>query len=188
ICQLHGKQGRYAEAVEYGHRALRLAEESGDRWGQATGLNNLGWYYTEMGRYPQAIASAERALELCDGAGSAERRALIRDTLGYAERHLGRYQEAVVHHQESIALSREVGNRTNEAFAWEHLGDDHRDAGDTEAALRAWHTALNHYSELGHSAAAPVREKIGRTIDASTTLRGTGRRAIEARRSPPTSP
>lgn len=162
FCQLYGKQGRYAEAIEHGHRAIVLAEACGDDLGRATGLNNLGWYYTELGRFQEAVACAEQALALADGPDLAERRALIFDTLGFAKRGLGLHAESAACHRKAIALSREAGNRSNEAIAWENLGDTHIGAGNTEKAFHAWHTALALYESLGHVNGAALKEKIAR--------------------------
>ncbi|MCB0214303.1 MAG: CHAT domain-containing protein, partial [Anaerolineae bacterium] len=59
-------QGRYEAALESYQQALTILREVGDRAGEGTALNNIGFVYRAQGRYEAALNSYQQAIELFD--------------------------------------------------------------------------------------------------------------------------
>ncbi len=93
IGEVHRDQGRYAEALSYYERSLRLAEKLGDEPSQALTLTSIGVLHAGDGRYAEAMKLLDRALEIADrlGIGARDQIRRTRDQV----RNLERLQRAI---------------------------------------------------------------------------------------------
>jgi DNA-binding SARP family transcriptional activator len=109
-------------AASHLQQALALFRETGDRFGAACALTNLGADDWRQGRYPQAASHRQQALALFREIGDQLGEARALKGLGRIECRQGRYRPSAGHFQESLALYRELGDRSNEAHALANLG------------------------------------------------------------------
>jgi predicted ATPase/DNA-binding SARP family transcriptional activator/DNA-binding CsgD family transcriptional regulator len=99
----------YEQATELFEESLKLSKESGDRWGIAASLLQLGNVSGEQGHHKQAMKFYEDSLGLCRKLGYA---VLLADTLtnlGYESLLEGEHERATALNEEAAALYREQG-------------------------------------------------------------------------------
>jgi DNA-binding SARP family transcriptional activator/tetratricopeptide (TPR) repeat protein len=131
-----------------GH-ALRAAERTGDRLGQAYALRGLGVGYTRVSRYETATDHVQRALVLFRQIGDPVGEALTLSARGVIKSRLGNYDDALDDHREAITLARQVGDRLTEAFALTNLGLVKERMGNYAGAAEMEQQALAIFRDLG---------------------------------------
>jgi DNA-binding SARP family transcriptional activator/tetratricopeptide (TPR) repeat protein len=154
------QQGRYADMLSHGMRALKLSRAAGDRTLEVMSLNDVGYSHALLANYRQAIFYCERALAGSQEAGERSWESAAWDSLGYIHHRLGRHQRAVSCYERSLDLCRELADRYNEAGTLDRLGDVHGSAGDLGAARWAWTQALRTLDEIDHPDGERVRAKL----------------------------
>jgi tetratricopeptide (TPR) repeat protein len=164
MARSYAREGAPELALPYDEQALRLFQVAGDRCGQATALNAIGWHYAHLGEYDRALSFCCQALVLQEEIGDRLGVASTSDSLGYIHRHLGRYAEAVACYQRSVGLFEELGDRYELADTLASLGDAYALTTRVDQAEAAWRRAAVMLEELGVPAArvrtrlqAPVR-------------------------------
>ena len=134
-----GDGGRSADFAE---RAIALYRMTGNLKGQASGLNNLAWYFHDLGDDRTALRHCNRALELLreDVDPVFESHAL--DTL--AQIHLGRgdLADAASAYERSAALVRGLGDLTRLPRQLDQLADLYDRLGQFEGARTARNEAV----------------------------------------------
>jgi tetratricopeptide (TPR) repeat protein len=156
----YGRIGRHADAITHAERALSLWGAADDKAGRARSLNYIGWNRARLERYADALEPCTEALRLFREISNEVGEADTLDSLGYAYQYLGDHARAVDFYRQSSALWHRLGDRYNEADVLNRLGDVHRDAGELDAAARAWNEAVTILVELSHPEAAAVRAKL----------------------------
>lgn len=149
----HAREGAPQLALPYDEQALRLFEADGDRCGQATALNAIGWHHAHLGEYERALPFCRQALALHEEIGDRHGAGTTCDSLGYIHRHLGRYAEAVSCYQRAVDLFEEFGDRYLQAETLACLGDTYALSGRADRAEAAWRRAAIMLEELGVPAA-----------------------------------
>ena len=86
----------YAEAEHHYRGALELAEEVGDRPGEARALRSLGEALTSAGRYDEALAALERAAKLAAELVDPESEMWAAARIGWVHFRMGRAEEEFV--------------------------------------------------------------------------------------------
>jgi DNA-binding NtrC family response regulator/tetratricopeptide (TPR) repeat protein len=81
----------YRSALDYGRRAVQLAEESGGAACQRTCLGNLGFVYYSLGQFDEAVNCLERAIGVLPSAG--ESRTAMIDTMARIRLAQGRLDD-----------------------------------------------------------------------------------------------
>jgi DNA-binding SARP family transcriptional activator/tetratricopeptide (TPR) repeat protein len=153
------RKGDLPGAVAASEEALRLYRAAGYRSGEAYALNATSWYHALLGDYAEALRLSRQALELIEG-GERGNRAAILDTLGYLHHQLHDYDAAIDCYERALALQSGLGDKYEESMVLTHLGDTHLALGRRDRAARVWKRALAILTELGHSDADKVREKL----------------------------
>ncbi len=154
MARSHAREGVPQLALRCDEQALRLHEEAGDRSGQATALNGIGWHYAHLGEPEQALPFCEQALALHQEIGNRHGTAAAFDSLGLIQRHLGRFAEAIACYQNAVDLYEELGDRYEMADTVANLGDALKESGRGEQAEAAWLRAVEMLEDLGVPATA----------------------------------
>ncbi len=97
MANIRFEQGRVAEGVAFGERAVALGP------GSAEAHNTLGVGYARTNRVPQAIVEYRRALELKPEYDEAE------NNLGIALANSGLLDSAIVHYRRALAINPDLG-------------------------------------------------------------------------------
>ncbi len=123
-------RGRLSEAQAGLCEALAIAEQSGDRRGQAWALQNLAWVATTLGDFDTADTTLGQAARLFAELRDTTGRAWLRGTTAFARLLAGRLHEARRLAQAFLPFGERVGEhwavgtlRAVGAFAAAELGD-----------------------------------------------------------------
>ncbi len=124
------QRGRLREAQAAFQSALAIAQEAGDRRGEAWALQNLAWVTTTLGDFAAADATLGRAARLFAELGDTSGRAWLRGTTAFSRLLAGRLHEARRLANAFLPFGERVGERwavgtlrAVEAFAAAELGD-----------------------------------------------------------------
>lgn len=131
--------GDYGAAAEYGMRAFRLAETSGDRLRQARLLNILGNIYAESNDPQTAVDMGERALAQFRELGMADGESVALNNLALTYLQQGDGARALATCQESLRIAHEKQVNAVKLTALSTLGEIYLGIGkfaDAELHLR----------------------------------------------------
>ncbi|MBN1975988.1 MAG: tetratricopeptide repeat protein [Anaerolineae bacterium] len=142
--------GQYEEAQEAARRALALAEQEGDRLGQAAALAVFGQVVDWAGSPSQAVPYLERAVALYQGEKDSEGEAQAGFALGSALLGVKAYAEAEVALERTLSLRVLLGDWLGEAETMSALGILYMERGDTERAVVCYERALKIGREIGY--------------------------------------
>jgi tetratricopeptide (TPR) repeat protein len=159
---LRHHQQRDTDALYHAARALAQYRIAGCRCGETQGLNNLGWCHVVLGDPATGLTSLDTAVTLQRHSGDNAGLAYTLDSVGYAQHCLGEYKHAIRCYTDAESLSRELGIRPLQAVILDHLGDAHQCAENTRAARRAWHEALDIYTDIDQHDITGLRAKLAR--------------------------
>jgi len=142
--------GPWAEAVTRHAAAVRAAQQSGDRPGQANALYNLGVMRQRVVDYPGAAQALEEALDIYREQGNRLGEANVLSELGSVRRRVGDYPAAAGALEAALSIYRDLGDRLGQANSLLYLGTVRRLPGDYQGAAGALEAALGLYRELGN--------------------------------------
>jgi tetratricopeptide (TPR) repeat protein len=121
--------------IESHETALASARATGDAFGEAHLLIDLGLACRNLKRFEDAIGYQQQAITACHRINDRSGEAQTLAGLGDSYRALGRYDEAVSTELEALAACRANGDRYNEAWALTILGQIHREMRRAEEAI-----------------------------------------------------
>ncbi|MGA8112225.1 MAG: tetratricopeptide repeat protein, partial [Actinocatenispora sp.] len=148
VGSLYTRAGRHTEALECLHRAQWLAQQSGDRHGEANILAHIGMAQQSLGRYADALVQHERALALARRVQDTGTETEILINMGDASLGLGRSDAARDHYRRAIAIAVPLRYRYLEAYAYRRLGEA-LGPGNPRAAGQYQERARVLFAELG---------------------------------------
>jgi tetratricopeptide (TPR) repeat protein len=103
------RRGHVEESNRWLRKNVAICRESGDRFGVADALNNLGMQLVYLGSYDEALQALEESLTNYRYVGFPA--GLTHTNLGIARMHSGQYDRAQDHVQTGLLVSREMGYR-----------------------------------------------------------------------------
>lgn len=134
---------RYSQAIEYYQQSLNIHKNSGNRYGEANSLNNLGEIYSLLGEYSQAIDFYQQSLNIQRDIGNRSGEAASLNALGNIYDALGEYLQAIDCYQQSLNIERETGNIYGEASSWRDLGSAYHSLGEYLQAIECQQQSLD---------------------------------------------
>lgn len=147
---LQAEQGDLGRAQETFEDALQVAQQIGNRQGEAIALTDLGHVQLDRGEletartfYVRAIA-IQREIEDTRNTGSSL------SNLGRLLFQLGNYSEATKTLTESLAIARQVGNRRSEAYVLNFLSEPAFAEGNLAESKQLNEQSLQIAQEIGH--------------------------------------
>lgn len=146
---LHQRQGRYGQALEWGERALRIAEELGGLREQAEALMLLGGTYRNLGDNSRAFALTDRCLQIYEQAQELSRMADAHNNLANICYELGRLAEARVHYEAGAEIKQAIGDIYGQALIANNLGNLLKLQGYIDDAIGQYARGLAIFQRLG---------------------------------------
>lgn len=147
---LQAEQGDLSRAQQTFEEALQVAQQIGNRRGEAIALTDLGHLQLDRGDlenartiYVRAIA-IQREIEDTRNAGSSL------SNLGRLLFQLGNYSEATKTLNESLAIARQTGNRRSEAYVLNFLAEPAFAEGNLAQSKQLNEQSLQIAQEIGH--------------------------------------
>ncbi|MEG4989059.1 CHAT domain-containing protein [Microcoleus sp. BR0-C5] len=134
---------RYSQAIEYYQQSLNIHKNSGNRYGEANALNNLGEIYSLLGEYSQAIDCYQQSLNIQRDIGNRSGEAASLNALGNIYDALGEYLQAIDCYQQSLNIERETNNLHGEASSWRDLGSAYHSLGEYLQAIECQQQSLD---------------------------------------------
>jgi tetratricopeptide (TPR) repeat protein len=147
----HADLGHHAQALDFLHRALALAEHHHDANQQAHTHNALARAWGEQGDDRRALAHATSAFGLFRDLDQPVRQGRTLSVMGWFAGHLGDYDIAHAHCQAGLALNRAHHDAVGEASTLDSLGYIAHHSGRHQEAVDYYQLALARYWELGDS-------------------------------------
>jgi tetratricopeptide (TPR) repeat protein len=161
---LHLRQGRNNQTLEWGERALRLAEQLGSLRSQAEAFMQLGSAYGNLGDNTRAFELTSRSLQLYEQAQDLTRLADVRNNLAIMAQALGRMAEARAHFEASAEITQAMGDVYGQAMVANNLGDMLRLQDQLDEAIEQYRRSLTMFERLGsHYATGVLHMNLGAT-------------------------
>jgi CHAT domain-containing protein/tetratricopeptide (TPR) repeat protein len=131
---------RFQEALSLFQQAQTIYRRIGDRGGEGTTLNNIGFVYSSLGQYPKALEYYQQALAIRQDDRRGEGTTL--NNIGLVYDKLGQPNQALEYYQQALVISREVGNRAGEGGTLDNIGGIYNNLGQYRQALEYHQQAL----------------------------------------------
>jgi tetratricopeptide (TPR) repeat protein/transcriptional regulator with XRE-family HTH domain len=141
--------GPWAESIARHAIAVRAAEQSGDRRGQAGALTNLGDIRRLTGDHPGAARDLDEALGIYRDVGDQGGQAGALTNLGIVRVLTGNYPAAIRCLDEAVSIYRDIGDRRGQAYVLTYLGRMRLTAGNYSQAAQDLQEALGIHREMG---------------------------------------
>ena len=94
-----------------------MYREAGDRGGEATTLNNIGWVYYDLGQIQDALDHFVRVLAIFQEVGDRYSEAVLCSNLAYVlHEGLGRTAQAIEYQARAVQLAEETSHPDLEAW------------------------------------------------------------------------
>ncbi|MGP8217541.1 MAG: tetratricopeptide repeat protein [Bacteroidia bacterium] len=104
-CNIASKRTElYNKAVGYFFRALKMAQETGNKTGIALNLGNIGSLYTKTGKYDEAEEYLKKSIALADTIGAKDNLCQFEEYLSQLYSATGRYQLALNEYHKTMVL------------------------------------------------------------------------------------
>lgn len=149
---LFDAQGSYAEAFSQFQRALKLAEEVGERAGVAISLHQLGNLHYLRGEYSEAQDRYEQSLRISEELGDRAGVAASLHQLGALHQDRSEYSEAQDRYEQSLRILEEIGDRAGIAKPLHNLGMLYQHRGEYGEAQDRYQQSLRIKEEFGDRA------------------------------------
>jgi DNA-binding SARP family transcriptional activator/tetratricopeptide (TPR) repeat protein len=146
---VHGRQGRYDEAIAHYRRALELNRACGWTDGESAALGNLGNVYWWVGRLPEAADHYAQALALAEATGRVAGQAVNLGNLGAVYWDLGDLERSAEHHRRALELDQALRSPLGEAVDLGNLGRVRLEQGHVDEAFADLERALILHREIG---------------------------------------
>lgn len=141
--------GNYQDALAKWDKALKIAEQTGDKRVIGIFAANIGLAHAKLGEYESALESYRKALKMNRDIGDKNNAAINLNNIGAVCNDIGRHDEALKNYQEAIVLRRETGERHGEANLLGNLGVVYSDSGRYKDALSYLNQAKTVFRDLG---------------------------------------
>jgi tetratricopeptide (TPR) repeat protein len=141
--------GKFSEAKESLENCVKLAQEYGDRWFEASANLYLGVVAHDQGEYSQAWQYLSKALTIMRELGDPSMIGLTLRNAGRTAQALGRLNDAEQLLRSSLELSRETGHHLGTGQALDSLGQLTYAQGRYEEAQAFFLEAVNQFREMG---------------------------------------
>ncbi|MDQ3191701.1 MAG: tetratricopeptide repeat protein [Bacteroidota bacterium] len=142
-------QGNNSKALNYCFKALKMAEELGDKNSIAYNYSNIGIIYSEQGDYSKALNYYKRALKADQELGNEKEIAVTLGNIGTLYYELKDYPLALNYYIKVLKVAEQWGNK-NEISMWlGNIGLLYDEQGDYAKALDFYLRALKIAEEYG---------------------------------------
>jgi tetratricopeptide (TPR) repeat protein len=146
---LYYQIGSYKKSIEYTEKALKIAQDIGDRQNEGPLLGNLGLAYYAQGQVERAIEYHKQALTIAKEIGDRRNEGNRLGYLGTAYRSLGQVRRAIGYSEQAFSIAKEIGDRGGEGKACGDLGNAYYLLGDVKRAIEYYEQALTIFREIG---------------------------------------
>jgi tetratricopeptide (TPR) repeat protein len=159
--------GSYKKSLEYSQKALKVAQDIGDRQNEGASLRIIGSAYANMGQVELAIEYHQQALAIAKEIGDRRGEGSDLGNLGLAYSSLGQVERAIEYYEQALTIAKGIGDRRGEGSDLGNLGNAYADLGQVERAIEYYEQALTMRLETD-----VVKAAILETLDLLTLIWG----------------
>ncbi len=141
--------GEVKKAIEYCEKALKIAQEIGDKHGEGQRLGNLGNVYSYMGDERKAIEYYEKALKITQEIGDKRAEGVCLGNLGSAYSNLSDVKKATEYYEKALKIAHKIDAKQDEGAWLGALGNVYSYMGDERKAIEYYEKALKIAQEIG---------------------------------------
>ena len=149
-------------SIDYLQKLAKLAQESGNRFGEGQAYSNLGMAYYRLGDFKKAIPCFQRHLNIVNELGDTVREGNACGNLGSALYNLGDFETALKYNELHLEIAKELGDRAREGRVYGDIGVDY-------CGLKYFKTAVV-YLELQ----LKIAKEVGNRIEEGRACRNLG--------------
>lgn len=112
----------YVKSLEFWQKALRVAENSGERHLVANALHQIGFTYMKMGEFKLSLENLENAGEIYQHLDSIKLYAGVQNDIGLIYRNWGKYDKALEYYLNALDLYRKINDIEGVGIATNSIG------------------------------------------------------------------
>jgi PAS domain S-box-containing protein len=130
-------------ALEYFHKALKVAQEANLKREMAKCYSHCGIIYKNMGKTTEAFEYYHKAIAIADEINDKFSKATSLLNISVAYSGIGNYQKAIEGNLEALKLFEELNNKKSVAIILNNLGNIYEFMGNYPLALEYYYKSLN---------------------------------------------
>lgn len=142
-------QGRTADAMVMGEKALTLFRELGDSANIANACYNVGRLCNSLGQIDKALSLLHESLKLYQALKSYETEVFNLNIIGNIYKDQQEFEKAEEYHQAGIRLSEQYKLKQALGFSYSCLAQVYSDQGKYDLAMEYFRKRIEIYNELG---------------------------------------
>jgi CHAT domain-containing protein/Tfp pilus assembly protein PilF len=155
IARMHGRAGRFEQALASYDRCLRVSRAAGTVRTEGFALNEIATIYVRQGLHKRAAAQYQKVLSFFKSIGDLRGQVLALNSYGDFLIQLGKNQKALESYNRALPLSEKVGDEDIRTATLYNLARIHLKLGTTDAALPFIQQSLKIIEELRSSVRSP---------------------------------
>lgn len=148
---IHYRQGRYAEARDWGRQAVELARRCQAKRELARAYNLIGISFLRLGDISPSIEFFAKGLAIYETVGDATGVATTHLNLGNVYLELGHWNDAIDHYQKSLRIRERIGDIDRIAMVSNNLGQLYLNQGALSRAIEAFKRSQGIWERTGYT-------------------------------------
>lgn len=113
----------YKKALEYYFKALKIAEEVGNKSSIASKLGNIANVYSDQGDFPKALDYYFKALKINEELGRKSGEAIILGSIGSLYTEQKKYKEAQKYISRALVINESIGSMDHQQVSYNDLSE-----------------------------------------------------------------
>lgn len=155
-------QARYAEALEYIDKAVKMASEIGDKKTMSVGYNNKGIIFYYLGDFEESVKNYQLAVRYFKETADLKSMAAALANIGLVYTAQGLYVSSVESYLQSLKVLEELGDQNGISSCYNNIGIVYYEQKSYNKALEYYDKALKIYRATGNQyIAASIYNNIG---------------------------
>jgi tetratricopeptide (TPR) repeat protein len=143
---------RYGEALPLYEQSLAIRQETSNKAGEGTTLNNISQIYYAKADYPTALKYLEQSLVIHREVGNRAVEGAILNNISQIYDAWGDYPTALKYLEQSLVIRQEIGDRDGEGTTLNNISQIYKARGDYTTALKYLEQSLSISREIGDKA------------------------------------
>jgi tetratricopeptide (TPR) repeat protein len=143
------REGDFEAEMDYGKKALHLAQQLKWKKGIADAYKNIGGAYEDIGEYFLAQEQYALALKIYQDLNDQYGLSAIYNNIGEVCRYLGNYPEALQNYYAALSIKEEINDKAGLSIVYNNMGIVNERQGNYEEALKNHMASLEIEKELG---------------------------------------
>ena len=156
IMIVHRVKGEFKQALDAGHKALKIFEDLRLRHESSFVLNNLGLVYYDMSLYTEALQYQLRALKIKEMSNNKLAIANSLSNIGNIFNELGDFEKALQYENRSLDLRIEMDNVRGIASSYTDIGNIHVKIKNYKIALEFYNKSLDKWNKDFHKSGIAI--------------------------------